>query len=168
MRISRLQGVRQSGTQPLDSADNVHSSVIADGAVSSATLVMHQTNDTTCTKVITCTTTDDHAVVGLYEGLGGSGALAAGATTVNIGGKNAVTNDVIDVLVYGRGFAITRSTDTTGYAATTLTTLVLNSTGYLTNGSDVGAGLQSAFIAFEAQTVTDNTTTAQVVFVKLL
>ena len=50
--------------------------------------------------VIAATSTFDHNILGIYEGIGGSGAVVTNVTNIN-GMMAAVTNDQIEVLLEG-------------------------------------------------------------------
>lgn len=133
---------------PISSADttNVSSEKVqavfeAGAAISVGMVVMLAGSDTTGKKVIKTTTTIANCanlVVGIYEGLGGTGAET---TTSGATGRDAVTGDTIYVTRYGKAAALVDGT--TGAATTdgliltmsTATAGVLNrQTTAVTNG----------------------------------
>ena len=137
--------------------------------ISVGMVVALTSGDTTGTKVVKCQAlaTQDHLVVGVYEGIGGTGTdtTATGAT-----GKNAVTNDIIMVTTLGIASALI-------WAQTTATTdlnilipsLTVGKDGYLEEGGQTfTAGAVPAFITKEAAATTTGTSITKKVWVNCI
>lgn len=125
--------------------------------------------DTTGTKVVKtqALATQDHLVVGVYEGIGGTGAdtTATGAT-----GKDAVTNDIISVTTLGIASAlIWAQTTTTIDNNILILSLTSGKDGYLEEGGQtLTAGVVPAFITKEAASATTSTVTTKKVWVNCI
>lgn len=104
-KIAQLGGRLQSTDAPqagydLNAGEELY---FANTDIPAGTLVMLDTTDTTyCRYVTKATVAADHAVLGVYEGVGGTGAAATAYAT----GKNAKSGDQIIVRTRGASSAL--------------------------------------------------------------
>ncbi len=132
MRISRLGGIIASNDSSLNSADGKIETIFeADGAIAVGGVAkLDVTGNTDCRLVIAGAAILDHRqAVGIYEGEGGTGAVASVSGT---SGKAAVDGDVIMVTTYGKAVALQDGTTDTipGEALQ----IEAGATGYLIGG----------------------------------
>ena len=101
MRITRLNGLNiTADAQTIP--EKVEIACMANGAISIGKAVKIDVTDTSAYKVIeaAAAVANTSLVVGIYEGIGGSGATATGYN-----GKAAIANDSILVTAYGKATA---------------------------------------------------------------
>lgn len=107
MKITRLNGIGTSDT--MENPERIEAVFIAGGAIGvGEPVIPHFANATVANRaktVIAATTAAATAVSGIYEGIGGSGAVNATAYdtagTTFLPGQAAVAGDIIMVTVYG-------------------------------------------------------------------
>ena len=107
MKITRLNGIGTSDT--MENPERIEAVFVAGGAIGvGEPVIPHFANATVANRaktVIAATTAAATTVVGIYEGLGGSGAVNATvydtAGTTFLPGQAAVAGDIIMVTVYG-------------------------------------------------------------------
>ena len=95
----------------------------AGGAITSGWPVMVQTSTPYGLIVTTCNTANDHALLGIYQGWGGSGAVVTNITNLN-GSKAAILDDQVELVVEGPVYVRARMSATN---AGTLNTTAANS-----------------------------------------
>lgn len=166
MRITRLNGISIT-TDAQAFADKVEVLCTATAAVLAGSPVIIDTADTTCYKVkvpSANTAAQTSLLVGIYEGIGGSGANAGTGFT----GKAAVANDTILVTAYGKAIA-----SVIGVGGATVGTRCNVEAGGATAGSvlavtNAAAGENYAPIVALLEAYTTGTAAARAVFVRAL
>jgi len=152
---------------PISSADTTQQQAeretrvfTAGAAISVGMLVGIASGDTTGTKVVKVPAAagSDHILVGVYEGVGGSGSDTA---TSGCTGKDAVTNDIISVTCLGIASVLVYANTTTIADLDVLVPSVTgNKPGYMeSGGTSLTAGLQAPVIAKEALSATTDVLT---------
>lgn len=142
----------------------------ANAAISVGMQVSLAAGDTTCKKVVKTptTTTTDHIAIGIYEGIGGTGTNAptadADGTATGLKGKAAITNDLIQITVFGPALALAdlaaQWADQDVLVASTATA------GYLaTAGGTLTAGIRPLVVAKEAAVTSTYTVRTKTVMV---
>lgn len=116
--------------------------------------------------VLSATSTDDHTVIGVYEGQ--SEKRGAVTSVSGLSGYDAVSGETVFVTVYGPAAALCYQSGTVAIAATDH--LGYDATDGVLRGpvTDPGAGVYSNCWALEANTGTATTGTATDVFVRFL
>lgn len=115
---------------------------------------------------LTATGALDHAIIGIYEGVSeGRGAATA---VSGLTGKDALANETVFVTTYGPAVALC-------YASTTDSTIAAGDqldwagvAGVARRSAAPSAGLVSAGVAFEAQTVSSTSGTATDILVRCM
>lgn len=107
MKITRLNGIGTSDT--MENSERVEAVFVAGGAIGvGEPVILHFANATVANRaktVIAATTAAATTVAGIYEGIGGSGAVNTTvydtAGTTLLPGQAAVAGDIITITVYG-------------------------------------------------------------------
>ena len=172
MKISRLNGLTSGET--LDSAETIDVLYEADGDIEPGDAVMIDTAANLTGKLaIAATATNDHLLLGIYTGVGGSGA-ATTITNMDTGLHDAADGDVIYVRTYGAidGHVGEISSASTGFVEVGDILTVSGTAGQLTDELITAPTDTTlpAFIALEAATAVSGapTAAARAVFVRCM
>lgn len=160
---TKINGIVSNADTTQYLAEKKYRLYTANAAISVGMQVSLATGDTTGKKIVKTptTTTTDHVAIGVYEGIGGTGA---DATLSGLTGKAAVTNDLVQITVLGPVVALAdlnaQWTDHDVLVASTTTA------GYLSSGgATLTAGIRPLAIAKEAAVTSTFTNLAKAVYV---
>lgn len=112
MQIQQLGGRISSAETTLYQAEKIEALFEADGAIAVGGCVKLDATGNTSGKLVIATAAvlDHRSAVGIYEGKGGTGAVA---TVTGTSGRAAVDGDIISVTVYGPATALQDGTTDT-------------------------------------------------------
>ena len=160
MKITRISGITAGSNDTLTNGEKIEALYVAGGALlTGSPVIIHFANGTAANRsktVIASTTAGALAAVGVYEGLGGTGAVTAETLSNDstLGtGRDALTGDIVYVTVFGEALALVEgTTDVVAGDALTLTTTAAQFKKGAVLAALIESGTIVNFIALEAYT----------------
>lgn len=125
--------------------------IVANGAIAVGKAVMLDCTSDSISKVIQLTTAADHAFFGIYEGVGGSGALAS---ISGLTGRAAVAGDLVEITVRGPAKVLAYDSGSNAPAAYDPASFAVTA-GIATKAAALAAGICARVTFREAQAGND-------------